>query len=133
LAADKTGPSNLNLQQKTFDFSPDNVCGYPGAGKRKSERKVCTKGQGKVATSSPEMKSIAQNKNNRKKASQVKKLMIVKGKKEDSDSGDHNIVRIIMDDSDKDSEFMEDLASSLTQDEFEDLERDVTVDDYILL
>jgi hypothetical protein len=41
---DETGSSNLNLQQKMFDFSPEDVCGYPKTGKRKIERKGHTKG-----------------------------------------------------------------------------------------
>jgi hypothetical protein len=35
LTTDKTGSSNLNVQQKMFDFSHEDVHGYPEAGKRK--------------------------------------------------------------------------------------------------
>jgi hypothetical protein len=69
---------------------------------KENERKGCTKGKSVVATSTPEMKSIAQKKNNRNKASSVKKSLFVKEKEEDSDSGDDNIEKIILDDSDKD-------------------------------
>jgi hypothetical protein len=40
---------------------------------------------------------------------------------------------MIVDDSDKHSEFMEELVSSLMPDDFEDLERDARVDDYVLV
>jgi hypothetical protein len=35
LTTDETGSSNFNLQQKMFDFSPEDVRGYPKADKRK--------------------------------------------------------------------------------------------------
>jgi hypothetical protein len=59
------------------------------------------------------MKSIVQKKNNKKKASRVKKSLFVKKKEEDSHSGDDNIEKMILDNSEKDSEFMEELISSL--------------------
>jgi hypothetical protein len=36
LTTDKTGLSNLDLQQKVFDFNPEEVCQYLKAGKRKN-------------------------------------------------------------------------------------------------
>jgi hypothetical protein len=96
-----------------FDFSPEDVRGYPKADKRKTERKGHTKGKNIVATNTPEIKSIVQNKNNRKKASRVNKSLFVKKKEGDSHSGDDNIEKMILDHSDKDSEFMEELISSL--------------------
>jgi hypothetical protein len=58
----------------------------------------------------------------------VKKSLFVQEKEEDSDSGDDSIEKkMILHDSDKDSEFMEELVSSLKPDEFEDLESDARV------
>jgi hypothetical protein len=65
LITDETGCSNLNLQQKMCDFSPEDVRGYPKAGKRKNERKGLTKGKSLVDSITPELKSILQKKNNR--------------------------------------------------------------------
>lgn len=61
----------------------------------------------------------------------MKKSLSVK-EKENFHSGDDNIEKIL-DGSDKDSEFMEELISSLKSDETEDLERDASVDDYALV
>jgi hypothetical protein len=104
----------------------------PKLAKGKMKQRVIQKGK-VVATSTLEMKFIAQKKNNRKKASLVKKFVFAKEEEGDPDSGDDNIEKIILDDSDKDSEFMEELVSSLKPDEFEDLERDARVDDYVLV
>jgi hypothetical protein len=60
----------------------------------------------------------------------MKKSLFVKKEEEDSHSGDDNIEKVILDDSDKDSELMEELISSL---KFEDLEIDASVYDYILV
>jgi hypothetical protein len=51
LTTEKTGSSILNLQQMMFDFSPEDVHGYPKVSKRKNERKGCTKGKSLEATS----------------------------------------------------------------------------------
>jgi hypothetical protein len=45
LTTDETGPSNLNLKQNVFYLSPEDICGYPNADKRKNKRKGCTKGK----------------------------------------------------------------------------------------
>jgi hypothetical protein len=81
LTTDETGSSNLNLLQK-FDISPEYVRGFPKAGKRKNERKGRRKGKSIVATSTPEMKSIVQKKNNSNKTSPVKKSIFAKEKEE---------------------------------------------------
>lgn len=75
-----------------------------------------------MATRTPEIKSVANQKNNSNNKSRVKKSLFVEEKEEDPDC-ENNTEKVILDDSGKDSEFRENFLS-LTPDEFEDVERD---------
>jgi len=126
------GPSQAFL-------SPEDFRGYPKAGERKTDRKSRKKGKSMIATSTPEMKAIAEKKKpvllSMKKAAK-RRLFGLKNKKSaqtrdvDSSEDDDEDVQYV--DTDDDMDMDEDLFA-VEPDHFAELFRLPVLDDYVLV